>query len=203
MKLKLILRSLLFIYSIQLIFTSCDPCSCSPAETYRIDYNSISIKAWDTSGFVDTEIENVNDGVSKNAFGISIYTEYEEIKIAQNNSKLNLNTLGFAQANAFSCDCVPNTYLREDPVSSIEIWIQETSESKTIDVTDAFSIAQYDGTKLPVKDFFLNKEDWQNIFRIELSKSEKIPTTARFTINLYLQSGIQLSDTTHLINFQE
>lgn len=83
--------SLIFLYLIQFIATSCDPCH--EVRTYEMQYNGLETGTWDTSGFQVSEIDGT---VNKGSFGLTLSMLSELKQIAFNQRKTSFSGFGFA-----------------------------------------------------------------------------------------------------------
>ena len=189
-------KVLLLFYVLQFIISSCVDCHCNTANYDKI-YNDLELRAWDTSGFQNSEIIDATP-VFKNAFGLSVSVLFELNEIALNS--INYKSLGFA--SAYACDCIGDTYNIDDSIDSIIITVLDVNTQNEIDVTSKF-IAKYNGNEITLSDLFENLEDWQDGFQFDLNNYDNIPNIAIFTVKIYLESGIELTKQTQQINFEE
>ena len=182
----------------QFLATSC--CDCELAKTFERKYNGLELKAWDTSRFQNVE---VSDSPYKNAFGLTIYVEFELTQIAHFKPNLNLSSFGFASAYAiYSCDCLPDEYINVDPIHTIEITVTNTENQEVTDVTDNFSTYRYNGERLTISELFENRDDFHNGFQIDMTEYDNIPNSSIFTVKIFLESGTELIEQTQEINFE-
>lgn len=189
------------IFFLQFLATSCDICDCNPAKTFEIINKSLDVKVWDTSGFNNEEIGS--QPVNKKSFGISILVEFEEKRIAFSTSKINLSALGFSAA--YACSCVPDNFIINDPVSSIQILATDTNNKEVIDVTNNFTTYRFD-KKVSIKEYIetrvINDYYFYNdIIQIDMTKYDDIPNSSVFTVKIILKSGVELISETQKINF--
>ncbi|PQJ82146.1 hypothetical protein [Polaribacter glomeratus] len=198
---NVICLSLLFIF--QFLVTSCDFCGCGSVNTYERINKILNIKAWDTSGFKNEEI---TAPVNKNSFGLSIFIESELKQISLNRSKINLSSMGFSAA--YACSCLPDKYINNNPISSIQILATNSVTAEILDVTDNFTTYQNIGTQITIKEYLENRELDINYeyyaddyFQIDMSSADNIPKTTFFTVKIFLKSGMELIEKTHEINF--
>jgi len=127
-------------FSIQILF-SCIPCNCPETKTFEISYDGITIKALDTSGFSDVEVE---DTVYKNAFGIEVLASSIITEVLEVNTPINL--FGFKTLMACSCD--GDTYIPTDTISTIDIFVIDIETEEKRNITDYFGIEIYPSKKI-------------------------------------------------------
>ena len=193
---KKIFFTLGFIFTLQLIF-SCDPCECPTPQKYRVDYNDITVIAHNTAGF---QVKPIEDTIHKNTLGLSVSVNFELVKLAK--SMKTTGSFGFNSAMAFSCDCIGDEYLYENPIDKIEIYVKDVQTSDTTQVTDNFATYGYSsGNLISLDELFSNREEWHDGFQFELVKYESIPSSAIFIVEAYLASGTKLTRETDQINF--
>ena len=186
------------IFITQILFSCIMTCDCPDIIEYNVSYESVKIKALNTSGFQYTEVA---DSVYKNAFGLEIIvlsdlTELRKIESSSYN-------LGFNSAQA--CSCLDNTYNIPDPILAIEIFVVDTEINHRINVTNKFEMPSYDNETIPINQMIqtqMNLDNyWINDFHCQLINSEGIPNSVIFVMEIHLESGIILSDETSQVNF--
>ena len=187
----------LFFYAFQFMISSCVNCHCNSANYEKI-YNAIEVKAWDTSGFQNSEIIN-STPVYKNSFGLSISVLSKLNEVAFN--KIKWRSLGFE--STYACDCPGDTYNIDDPIDSIMIAVIDVNTQNEIDVTSKFAAKLSNGNEITLNELFENLEDWQDGFQFDLKTYDDIPGVAIFKVKIYLESGIELTEQTQQINFEE
>ena len=183
-----------FISLIQLFF-SCDPCVCPDPQAYEIVYDEILVTAFNTAGFY---VNPVEDTVYKNAFGITLITNYEMVLIAANIS----GGTGLGFSSLMACDCITDSHTYADPISHANIYATDALNQETMDVTDKFvAFDPYANQQISINELFEQLEPWQDLFQFELADFDSIPNSAIFTVKLYLESGIKFIEHTEQINF--
>jgi len=193
---KKIIIVLAILFLGQLIM-SCIFCNCNDPETYEVNYTSIFVTAFNTAGFMNTEVE---DSVYKNAFGISVSVASNYV--ISTNTESSYFTLGFNSVKA--CSCVDDTYIYPDPISFVEILVTDTETNQTNDVTSNFRAqSYYYNHVITLEQYFDERQQWDVWFQFDLVDLENIPDEAIFTINLYLESRTSLSEETKQINFHK
>jgi len=190
-------KVLLFLYVFQFIISSCTDCHCNSANYDKV-YNDLELRAWDTSGFQNSEITDLTP-VSKNGFGLSVSVLFELNEVALN--KVKWHSLGFA--SAYACDCPSDTYNIDDPIDTIQIMVLDTNTQSEFDITSQFRTKSHNGDEITLDALFENLADWQDGFQFDLKIEDNIPNAAIFTVKIYLESGIELVKQTPQINFEE
>jgi len=190
-------KSIIFIILFQFIVTACVPCKCDPKSTFERKYMGLELKAWDTSGFQNSEIMGP---VNKNSFGLTISVLFELKQIALYESSLKISSFGFA--SAYACSCPDDEYINVDPIDSIRILVTNTENQIEVIVTDNFTTYGYDGKKITIRELFEIKAEWHDGFQLDLTDYENIPDSSIFTVKIYLDSGIELTKQTEQINFE-
>ena len=190
-------KVLLFFYAIQFMISACVNCDCNSGNYEKI-YNGIEVRAWNTSGFQDSEIID-STPVYKNSFGLSVSVLSKLNEVAFNIPKW--KSLGFE--SAYACDCPGDTYIVNDPMNSIIISVIDVNTQNEMDVTSKFIFESSNGNEITLNELFENLDDWQDGFRFDLKAFEDIPNSAIFNVKIYLESGIELSENTQQINFEE
>lgn len=192
------LISFFLIYFVQLVASSCDPCSCEIAKTFERSYVGLIVKAWDTSGFNEVEVTGT---VHKNSFGLTISVDFELKQIATHfKSGLNFKSFGFT--SAYACSCAPDKYINVDPIDSIIIEVTNTQTQEITDITENFTTKGYNGEQITISELFKNKAEWHDGFQVDLSKYDNIPDTSIFKVIISLKSGTELIEETEEINFE-
>lgn len=169
-------------------FTSC--CRDSPL-SYQVEYHGMSITPWNTSGFNPTV---ASDTLFRNTFGLSVQMEFEPEEVSYN-----LPSFGFSHSFAFQCPDDEFQYV--DPVDYAEIFLTNLETQEQYEVTALFRMYGFDGEWVSVDEFFETHGDAYDGFQFELYEFEAIPSAVIFTVNVYLQSGVQFSENTQQINF--
>ncbi|OBQ55959.1 hypothetical protein JJL45_05940 [Tamlana sp. s12] len=188
------------IYFIQSIATSCCSCDCDPINTFEKMYNDLDLKAWDTSGFQNTEVLN---SAYKNAFGLTISVQFELNQISYSKPIWNISSFGFTSAFAMSdCDCPMDEYITLDPISSIKINVVNLETQEITDVTDNFTTYNYNGEQLTISELFEIREDWMDGFQVDMSEYDNIPDRSLFTVIISLESGAEIVNQTQEITFE-
>ncbi len=192
------LLSFLFITVFQLI-PSCGlvDCDCNFG-IYEVRYTGMDLKAFDNSGFASVQIAE-NDSVYKNAFGLSINTINEETKVAQNKTSKGNFGINYAMA----CDCVPNEYNYLDNIADLTIEMENLEDNVITDVTDSFEVFIYQGNNIALKDYFKNNPDANYGLRVELKRYDAIAKSAKFTVRMKLDSGVEFVENTVAMNFYD
>ncbi|MCP4460371.1 MAG: hypothetical protein GY816_20465 [Cytophagales bacterium] len=180
------------IFLIQFVM-SCNPCKCDDAITYEVEYDGITITPWNTSGFGATE---VIDTVYRNSFGITLSVNFEPRKV----SRIPKN---FGFSAALACDCIGDEYNFIDPIDNAEIYVTDVSTDEQQDITELFGAYGFSGELISLSELFSIQEEWHDGFQFELIDFDSIPSTAFFTVIVYLESGIRLSEQTQQINFHD
>ncbi len=188
--------SLFFLYLIQFIVTSCDPCH--EVRTYERKYNGLEVRTWDTSGFQTSAIDGT---VNKNSFGLTLLVQSELNQIAYHQRKTSFSGFGFASAYAWSCP--DDEYIIVDPIDSIEITVVNTENQKEIMVTDNFTTPGYDGEPITITELFEDRAEWHDSFQFDLTEYDKVPNSSIFKIKVFLESGIELTQETEIVAFEE
>jgi len=192
MKVKIV-----FIYSLifltQLI-ASCLPCTCDAPQTFNVVYESVIVRAFDTSGFNAAE---VMDSVHRNAFGMSVSVNFETLSISSAPKKIQ----GFGFSAALACTCDDDEFNFIDPIDRLDIKVMDVLTNEEVDVSDSFVTFDYLGNETSLDKFFDTIEEEQDGFQFELMSSEKIPNSSVFIITVYLDSGLTLTKETGQINF--
>ncbi|WP_400078198.1 hypothetical protein [Winogradskyella sp. R77965] len=193
--------SIFLIYFIQFIATSCvPPCDCDPIKTFERMYYGLELKAWDTSGFQN---EEVTDSAYKNAFGLTISVQFDLNQISFSKPVIDLNSLGFASAYAFSdCNCPSDEYINLDPIESIEITVLNIENQEITIITDNFTTYGYNGEELTISELFEIRADWHDGFQVDMTAYDNVPNSAIFTVKIFLESGTELIEQTQSINFE-
>jgi len=182
------------IFLSQVVISCCD---CGSPVTIENLYTDIKVTPYDNSGFTPEVAKNK---VYKRAFGLEIYANYESKIYAQNSTSL--SNFGFSSAMAFSCNCdYSDEYLYPNPISHMRIFIDDLQSEQRIDVTDCFQIRSYEGDNVSLDVFFENKDDWHDVFQIELVTHDSIPNAAIFIAEVFLESGESLKNQTDIVNF--
>lgn len=184
--------SFCFIFFFQFIITSC--CDCIETDS-ELTYTGLNLSALNTRGFENKEILN---SVPKNSFGLSIFFQDEIKDIASLQSKLNLKSLGFNAAYAFSCDCLVNLII-VDPIVSINVFVKNMKTNEIIDVTNNF--LDIDGKTIN-QIMAENNNDFYSQLNLDLVLLDTIPDASIFTVTAVLESGTELTKQTQLINFE-
>lgn len=189
--------ALFLLYGLQFAFTACSPpCDCDDASIFEITYTEVELTTYDTSGFRNAIAET---NIPKNAFGLEIFLNADQQQIADRSFKLNLGGFGFNSAVA--CDCVPPEYVFKDPIIGVEILVTDTITNTSIEVTDNFTITDFNDEVAPFSTFFESRNQLRTNFQLDLSLLDNIPDTSIFTVNLTLESGTIISKSTNMITF--
>lgn len=191
---KLIFLFLFLIYFIGFLVTSCD---CPERGIYNRTYTNLEVKAWDTSGFV---ISDVGETVNKNSFGLSVSVLSELEQIAVNSIKSKFSGFGFASAFAWSCP--DDEYINVDPIDSILITVTDTQTQEIIDVTTNFTAYDYYRGQLTLTELFEELNEWDDGFQFDMTDYSNIPASSIFKVKITLESGTELIEQTQEINFQ-
>lgn len=182
----------LFLFSIQVV-TSCI-FHCPEPMSYENSYNSVSIEAYDNSGFYP---QIVNDTVYKNAFGLAVMVNFESVQI----SELNFYKLNFFNT-AMALNCENDNFTYPDPISHVEIFITDTKTGEINNATEFFMTESYmSGQLISLEQFFIEREEWHDGFQFQLVNWDSIPNSAIFTAKAYLESGQLFLQETEQINF--
>lgn len=196
MRKKLI--ALFFLYALQFLSIACTS-ECgdfSGPSAYEIDYTDINLMSFDTSGFQSMVAEN---NIPKNAFGLVIQFVFDQNPIAKQESFLNLSGFGFN--TALACSPVPPQYIYNDPIFSLKIFVTDTLSNANIDVTNNFTVTDFNGDVVPFATYFQNREDAMSNFQLDLALLDSIPDTSIFTVNITLESGAVISKSTNTLTF--
>lgn len=186
----------LFLFNIaQFFLTACDLSGGGESGTYSKSYHSLSVQAWDTSGFQSIL---ASDSVTKVAFGLTINVNFDLEEVAIN--ELHLSSFGFSSVMA---DPVPPEYINIDPMESLEIIATDKQSGLDYVVTDNFVSYNFAGNQMTIAELFDNLEEWQDGFQLDLNSSENIFTRTVFAINIQLESGKILTTDTEEILFKD
>jgi len=198
-----IFKSLCFIYLLQFFATSCDvKCNCpKEIDVFEILYNSLELKAFDTSGFQESEISSI---VNKNSFGLTVTLLYDLIKIGYNNYKINeLNLSSFGFSPTYACTC-PSKEVLLNPINKVEIMVTNVNNQETKNVTSKFSTQyRYNEEEISIDELIGKITENDFFFALDLVDYEDIPNSSIFTIKIILESGVELIEQTKEINFEE
>ncbi len=191
---KKVLFILASFFLFQLMF-SCIFCHCNDPETYEINYSSVEATPYNTSGFTDVVVE---DTVYRNAFGLGVYMISDLVLSHENSSYA---VLGFSTLMA--CSCEDDTYLYPDPISHVKILVTDSETEIITDVTNLFGMPVDNNEYVSLEQFFRERAEWHDGFQFQLVDFETIPSSAIFTVQAYLESGIMFSEETKQINFKD
>ena len=190
----------LFVFALIFItqfICSCDWCNCTQGKDREIIYEDVEIRAWNTAGF---QSELVKDSVFKKAFGLSVSVDFTTTEI----SMLKDETKGsFGFQNAMACDCFEGNRYYNDPMTNLKIFVKDSVSDKGRDVTSNFSAYGYHSDRVSIEELFASRADWHDGFQFDLTKTDSIPNSAVFTVEVSLKSGKILSSETERIQFYE
>lgn len=204
-------KVIIILYTIQFFISSCLTCGVEP-EIFEVSYESVVFKSAIVSseqyqGFIELE---TNDSINKRDLILVADMITKSKQIAFQKSNLNLSSFGFSTIMAGACD--PDEYIYVNPIDSFEVIVTDIETSEELEITDDIYI------ELP-NEKRINIKDWKNSYNYELrsdshsfmlsigkkdsqsNELENIPTSALFTIKVYLQSGKLLVSTTQEVNF--
>ncbi|CAN0601612.1 unnamed protein product, partial [Ectocarpus sp. 12 AP-2014] len=159
MKKKLI--ALFWLYVLQFLATACNPCDCDVSD-FESTYTAIELEIYNTSGFQHTIAET---DIPKDAFGIVITLITNDVEITDRFLNLNLGSFGFNAALA--CDCDPPEYIFTDPIVSLEILVSDAVSNSNIDVTNSFTVTDFNGDVVPIATYFQNRDDATTSFQLD------------------------------------
>jgi len=202
---KKILVVFFSLFLFQVVYTAC---SCygdrSAVSKYDTKYDSVSLSALNTLGFRN---ENIEGPISKYALGLDVYVYTTIEKIAVNNAKYDNTVFGTSYATTpwpvggAPCNVSPTTvFTKTDPIDHVEFIVIDAITNEKINVTDNFET--YLGQKyVTINEQIQSTEDLRS-GSYDLTRFDNIPNSAIFVINIYLKSGLVLSDKTQEINFK-
>ena len=182
--------ALISIFFIQFVM-SC--CTCDEPVTYKVEYDGITVTPWNTAGFNATK---VMDTVYRNAFGLTLSVNFEQYKI----SSLYNN---FGLSAALACSCADDEYNYINPIDYAEIYVTNVSTNEQQNVTEYFGAYNYSSELISLAELFSIREEWHDGFQFELIDFDAIPSSAVFTVNVYLESGTRFSEQTQQIKFHD
>lgn len=166
---------------------------------YTVKYRDLTVQAVNTSGF---QVSEITDTINKSFLGITLSLNYDLVAHNFRSITSNFNVL-------LACSpAQPPTPIDKDSIRSIEILVTDVQTSQTSNVSSHFETSnplnnsRLTVDKLPaVGTTFFTKYRGNPYFRLSLVKYEAIPTSAIFTLNVYLKSGKKLIKQTKQINF--
>lgn len=177
-------------------FVSSCFCGCEDAVSYNVIYTDLSVEALNTAGF---SVEPVNESAHKIAFGLSISVLSETALVSEKRNGCTFEKFGFNRL--YACSCPNDSYLRDDPVDRVEIWLEDKLANESYEVTDWFSYSAYNEESIPFSELFENLEPWHDYYQVQLTNFDEMPSNVVFTINATLSSGIVYTSKTQDIEF--
>ncbi len=187
---------LISIFAIQFVTSCVYRCTCDDSVTYEVIYESITVTPWNTSGF--NASEEVTDSVYRNAFGITLSVNFEPKEVSCSQTGF-----GFSKAMAWSCSCPDDEYTFVDPIAYAEVFVTNVDTNEQIEVSSLFGTYGYDNELISLDELFDIRQEWHDGFQFELINFDSIPSSAIFTVNVYLQSGMKFTEQTQQINFYD
>ena len=193
--------ALISIFFIQFVMSCRDECDCGHSGVYEVEYDGITVTPWNTAGFNATK---VMDTVHRNAFGLTLSVNFEQYKI----SSLHNN---FGLSAALACSCVPPEYYYTDPIDYAEVYVTDISTNEQQNATEHFGAYNYPDGSISLTDFFsIRQKEYEDRhlhpfleLQLELTEFEDVPSSAVFTVNVYLKSGTKFSEQTQQIKFHD
>jgi len=170
---------------------SCDPCICPKASIFEKEYFGISVSAYSVSNI---QKKTAGGLIYRDAFGLTITNLFILNEIDNVSASFGFNT-------ALACDCRDEKIIYPNPIDRIEILMFDVSTEELVNVTDRFGIYGYGGELIELDLLFSNREDWHDVFQLELVDYLSIPNQVYFTVEQYLVSGDVLKATTSMITF--
>ena len=196
-------RKILIVLSVMFfmpLFFSCF-CDCED-EYFESYYESVSLQAYDTSGF-GLKIINEGEEVAKNTFGLGVDFYIKTNEVSGLNALHDLFDFGFASAYATSCSCLYEETF-PNKINKVTIYVLDEIAGNKIDVTESFKVDSSSSINLTsyIQEFIDNEYNVYN-FNVELVSYDTIPSSTVFEIEVSLESGEILSSKTSVINFVE
>ena len=212
---KKILKIIIIVILFPLIFTGCP--DCPPDDSFYYTLNNINVQNIDNAGDQPVIIENENQTILKEAFGIRLTLNLELLSDSINNKCCKNNFFNnISLFNNLYAECFPEPlFLLKDSIESIKIFTINDFDndfSENADVSELFKV-YYAQKYITINEYLQNyvitfyryypeKENVESIIDLYLLKPPTFTGEHSFKIEVLLLDGRTLSATTPRINLE-